>query len=216
MIHLITSFYILEKNDEISIKRNNELINSLINNINNNIIEKIHLYLDNESALEKLKFLNLNSFEKIHIINIGKQPLYSDLFEYAIDNLNDKICMICNSDIYLYECDMNCLNRLDNNIFALSRYEHDLSCPIIDNHWGSHDAFIFKSPLNKNILQNLNHIQNVAGSDDSVVNNLVDNGYKLYNPCYQIKIIHLHQSQLRTYNEHKIAHGKYFIRQELF
>ena len=214
MINLISSFYIINNNNEIATKRNNELIKSLNNNMNCHLISKIHLFVDDINALNIA--INLNTNNKLKIINIGKQPLYSDLFEYAIDNLKDEICMISNSDIYLYECDLDCLNRLDSNIFALSRYEHDLSCPIIQNRWGSHDAFIFKSPLNKNILTNINHVQNVAGSDDSVVNNLVDNGYKLYNPCFQIKIVHLHESELRTYDSVKIAHGKYFVRQELF
>jgi hypothetical protein len=124
--------------------------------------------------------------------------------------------MISNSDIYLHTLDLDCMNRLENNIFALSRYEHDFSCPIIDKRWGSHDAFIFRSPLKSDILQNLQHIQNVAGSDDNVVNTLVDNGYTLHNPSFQIKIVHLHESNVRTYNQVKIAHGKYFIEQKVF
>ena len=183
------------------------------NNIKCKYIEKIHLYVDDNDALNKV--LELKS-DKINIIMIGKQPLYSDFFEYAIDNLKNKICMISNSDIYLYECDIDCLIRLSDNIFALTRHEHDLSKPLIDKRYGSHDAFIFNSPLDKKILVNLHHIQNVAGSDDSVVNNLVDNGYNLYNPCFQIKIVHLHKSELRTYNQIKIANGKYFIKPTYF
>lgn len=215
MIHLITSFYVINKDDDISIKRNNELQQCLINNIQSKIITKIHLYVDDINALNKARELekNIGSFQKINIVSIGKQPLYNELFNYTIDNLKNEICMISNSDIYLHEYDMDCLIGISNNIFALTRYEFDFSCPLIDQRIGSHDAFIFKSPLKKDFLHNLNHVQNVAGSDDSVINNLVDHGYKLYNPCFQIRIVHLHESALRTYGNDKIAIGKYFIKQ---
>ena len=210
MINLITSFYIIKNDNSLQLeKRNNELINALIYNINNPLIEKIYLYIDDIYSLNKAIELNKNN--KIHIIEVGKQPLYSDLFEYAINNLENNICMIANSDIYLYDCDIECLNNINNNIFSLSRFENDLTCPIIDKKWGSYDAFIFKSPLNKSILENMKHKQNVAGSDDNVVNILVDNNYKLYNPVFQIKIVHLHESDYRTYGINKIAECKYYI-----
>ena len=57
----------------------------------------------------------------------------------------------------------------------------------------------------------MKHKQNVAGSDDNVVNILVDNNYKLYNPAFQIKIVHLHESDYRTYGINKIAECKYYI-----
>jgi hypothetical protein len=214
MLHLITSFYIIKKEDNSSIKRNNELLMALKYNMGNPNIKKIHLFVDDIDSLNTA--INLNIQNKLHVINIGKQPLYSDLFEYTFTNLKNELCMISNSDIYLQQLDLDCINRLEKNVFALSRYEHDFSCPIINNRWGSHDAFIFKSPLSSKILTKLQHVQNVAGSDDSVVNTLVDNGYNLYNPCFQIKIVHLHESNVRTYNQEKIAHGKYFIEQKVF
>lgn len=210
-INLITSFYIIKKDDEKSIERNNELVECLKKNLECNFISKIHLYIDDKDDLEYV--LNLNINNKINIINIGKQPLYSDLFEYCINYLSDEICMISNSDIYLYKCDLDILNKLNNNIFALSRHESNFRCEVVG--CGSHDAFIFYPKyIKKDILKYFEHVQNVAGSDDNIINILVDNGYKLYNPCYEIMIIHLHNSNVRTYNNIKIAHGKYFIKQE--
>jgi hypothetical protein len=213
MINIITSFYLLKNKDERSQQRNNELCKTLINNNNNKLIKKIYLFIDDEYASNKLLEIGIN-MGKIYIIRIGPQPLYSELFEYAIDNLKDEICMITNSDIFLYECDTDCLLRLSNNIFALTRYEHDLSCPNIDNNCGlSHDVFIFKSPLNKNILNGMKHIQNVWGSEATVIISLIENGgYKLYNPCYQMKIVHLHESELRDVGRPVISTGKYRCR----
>jgi len=210
MIHLITSFYQSEKTDELHTKRNSELLHSLKKNIENPLITKIHLYLDDSKALDMIKNL-----DKIHIIAIGSQPLYSELFDYAFDHLKNEICMISNSDIYLYECEIDCLHRLDNNIFALTRYEHNLSCPLIDTYMGSHDAFIFKSPLSIN-LNPIKHVQNVWGSENSVIDNLYHHGYKIYNPCFQIKIVHLHESGLRNEERIRIPGGHYLFPPILF
>ena len=209
-INLITSFYILDEDNESKKKRNIELVNSLVNNINCPFIKKIHLFVDDEKSLHRIHLIPEHR-EKLFIIKIQKQPLYSELFEYAIDNLQNEICMIANSDIYLYECDMNCLNNINNNIFALTRYEDDLSSYFIDsNCGGTHDAFIFKSPLNKNILDSIKHYQNIWGSENSVITSLIDNGnYKIYNPCYQIRIVHLHSSGYRNEDRERIAYSKY-------
>ena len=212
-IHWISSFYIISKKDPKSIQRNNEILECLYKNIHNPFISKIHLFVDDVCALNKV--IELNKHNKIHIIEVGKQPLYSDLFEYAMDNLSEQICMISNSDIYLYECDLTVLSQLDKYIYALSRHEHDLTCKVLG--FGSHDSFLFHGSLLKNkkeILKNMNHIQNLAGSDDNIVNILSDHGFKLLNPCFEIKIIHLHSSELRTYSSEKVAHGKYFIKQQ--
>jgi len=211
-INLITSFYIIHKDGEKINQRNNELVDCLIKNLNCKYISKIYLYVDDIISLNKAIELNVNN--KLHIISVGKQPLYSEMFEYCIDNLSNKICMISNSDIYLHSCDVDILNQLNNSIYCLSRHESNLKCEVYG--YGSHDAFIFYPKyIDKNILKNLEHYQNIAGSDDNIINNFVDNGYKLYNPCFEIMIIHLHSSEVRTYNNNiKIAHGKYYIKQE--
>jgi hypothetical protein len=60
-IHLITSFYLIKNNDTMSIQRNNELLECLYNNINNDNICKIHLYVDDNDALNKAIQLNKNN-----------------------------------------------------------------------------------------------------------------------------------------------------------
>jgi hypothetical protein len=212
-IHLITSFYIVNKINESTEQRNNELLECLYKNLNNDFIEKIYLYVDDIKSLNKAIEIDKNN--KIVIVNVGNQPTYYDMFKYSIDNLKNSICMISNSDIYLYKCDIKVLEQLHNknNIFSLSRHENNFKCEVLG--WGSHDAFLFKPCyLNYEILEGMNHVQNIAGSDDNIVNILCDNGFKLYNPCFEILIVHLHSSNHRTYDNKKIANGKYFIKQE--
>ena len=70
MINLIASFYILKKQDTQSLDRNSELLEALQNNIKCKYIEKIHLYVDDNDALNKV--LELKS-DKINIIMENKK-----------------------------------------------------------------------------------------------------------------------------------------------
>lgn len=196
MINIITSFYTSKLVSTQNNERNNELKTCLENNLKNVNIKKIHLYIDDTEALNYINKLNS---DKITIIEVGKKPLYSDLFSYAINNLQNEICMVTNSDIYLGDCDTNILKKLDdkNTIFALTRHEHDLSHPLITTFNGSHDSFIFKSPINNTFLEHVKHVQHHWGSENVLLHELYEVGIKLYNPCMQIKIIHLHKSNLR-------------------
>ena len=194
MIHIITSFYISSLNSNKNNERNIELQTCLQNNLENPLIEKVHLYLDNNTALEYIKTLDQS---KLVIISVGSQPLYSDLFNYANTELKDKICMVTNSDIYLHKCDLNILSKLNNSntVFAMTRYEYDFSCIQIERFVGSHDSFIFKSPINIDI-DSIKHNQNILGSENVVCYELKKNN-NISNPCYQIRIVHLHNSFLR-------------------
>jgi hypothetical protein len=196
-INIITSFYITNIFNTNSEYRNNELKEALKKNIENPIIEKIHLFIDDQNAADYIIKLNC---DKINIIEIGKKPLYSDLFKYAIDNLQNKICMITNSDIYIHECQQNLINLLyikSQYVYALTRHEYDFSKPLIDKYNGSHDCFIFRSPIDKNILNNITHVQHHWGAENKVMIELTKINKIILNPCIQIKIIHLHKSELR-------------------
>ena len=190
MINLITSFYI--SND---VLRQVELITSLQNNLNSIYIKKIHLFLDKNEDTDYINSLPYEQQSKINIISIGKQPLYSDLFEYA-NTLPNEYCMIANGDIWI----SSILNKdylmfflsKNNNIYSLTRYEIDEMPLLIDKIQNSYDAFIFKSQLNPQILSYIKHKQNIWGSENKVISILQKFKYNLYNPCYQFKIIHQH------------------------
>ena len=199
MINLITSFF--NKNIESYKERNEEYNNTLINNLKCDYIEKIHLFLEDAYSEEILDNLinQENIKNKIIKIYYNKQPTYSDFFQYANNNLNNKIIMVSNSDIYLNNYDDELIKYYienKNNIFCLTRFENEIDKPLIDHYQGSHDSFIFKSPINKNIIDNSNFKQNIWGSENIIIWLFYKNNYKLFNPCNQIKIIHLHKSNL--------------------
>lgn len=206
MLNIITSFYI-PINDK---KREMELKKTLHRNISNQFIEKIHLFLDNENDLKYIENIGHKKnqkneknqkTEKIKIIQVGKQPLYSDLFSYA-NNLKGKICMICNGDIWIHRVQYPnfILNTITNNvILSLTRHEKNFTKPLIDNYYrhGSHDAFIFKSPLKPNMFQFMNFKQNIWGSENRIMAILHKYGYKLINSCLDFIIIHEHDDKIQ-------------------
>lgn len=204
MINIVSTFYISNYSSDLDESRSKELEEALLNNISNELVEKIHLFVDDIAALNRIIQISNNS-KKICIINIGIKPKYNDFFNYILNNLKDKICMISNADLYLSHCDLNLIERLKNEkiCYALSRYEHDMSCPQINNYYGSHDCYIFNSAfIDERIVNNhTNFYQNFPGIESQIVKNFCDFDFKVYNPCRQIITVHLHKTQLRNHGE---------------
>jgi hypothetical protein len=201
MIHIISTFYISKYFSELDNSRSKELEQALVNNLSSPFIEKIHLFLDDNDALIRLN--ELSNSDKIVIIEIGKKPKYSDFFNYIVNNVKDEICMITNADIFLYEMNDKLIENLQETkiAYALTRYEYDMTHPLIDYYQGSHDAYIFNSKFIDGTIINedTNFYQNFPGIETHIIKALCDNGFKVYNPCRQIKIVHLHQTELRKY-----------------
>jgi hypothetical protein len=204
MINIVSTFYVSKYSSNLDNLRSKELEDCLINNISCPFIEKVHLFVDDNDALIRLKELS-NDSEKVVVIGIGKKPKYNDFFNYIINNLNDKICMIANSDIFLSQCDVNLIERLKKEklCYALSRYEYDMSHPQINNYYGSHDCYIFNSSfIDKNIInKHTDFYQNLPGIESQIVKNFCDFNFKVFNPCKQIITVHLHKTELRNHGQ---------------
>jgi len=188
-MNIISTFYISKYSSHLDTERSKELEQCLMNNISSPIIEKIHVFVDDIHALIRLNEIT-NHSDKLVIIEVGKKPKYSDFFNYII-NLKDKICMITNADIFLYDSDNTLIEQLQENkiMFALSRYEHDMTHPMMDNYGGSHDAYIFNSKyINETIInEHTDFYQNFPGIETHIIKTFCDNGFKVLNPCKQIK-----------------------------
>jgi hypothetical protein len=212
MLNIVTSFFIPKFASDLNADRYEELKTALNKNLESHLIEKVHLFVDDNLALEYITQLNS---PKIVVIAVCKQPMYSDLFTYATQNLAGKFCMITNSDIYLDKFTSNLYKHLEdqNTVYALTRYEHDMSCPLIKKYRGcySHDSFIFKSPLkNTNFISKIIHPQNVWGSENVLMIELHKCGIRIFNPCMQAVIVHLHKTELREPDRIRINGGKVY------
>jgi hypothetical protein len=78
-----------------------------------------------------------------------------------------------------------------------------MSHPLIDNYCGSHDCYIFHSKfLSMQIInEHTNYFQNFPGIESRIIKSFNDDGFTIYNPCFQIQIVHLHKTELRKHGE---------------
>jgi hypothetical protein len=94
--------------------------------------------------------------------------------------------------------------------YSISRKEGNGDTRQIDNYYGSHDAFVFYSNnISIHIINNLQFPQNNWGSEGRVMGELIAQGIKVYNPCKQITIVHLHSSEVREENRPWIGNHTY-------
>jgi hypothetical protein len=67
----------------------------------------------------------------------------------------------------------------------------------------SYDCYIFNSAFLQGSILNgdIQYYQNSLGIETRIITALFNNGFKPLNPCYQLKIVHLHNSNLRNYKD---------------
>ena len=201
------SSYYYSSNSE----RMNEIDYTLASNLEKPFINKIHLFI---STKDYEKFLNSSyvnhpNYNKIVFKILESQPTYKELFLYC-SSFEQTIFCICNSDIefFIKEENYHLLNDLNNNklSYFLTRHEYNGVCPLINNFGGSHDAFIFNSTILKNAIEGkdlnyINYIQNTPGIEALLTIFFIENlGFKLLNPCHQLKLIHHHKSNVRLWS----------------
>jgi len=201
-ISLVTSFFFNS-----NIRRQKEYELTLHRNLEKDFISKIYLFItDNDhKKFMKTDFAKNSIFKKICFNIAPQQPTYKDFIEYASTLDDDGICMITNSDIELSKIDENILKHLNNNRIAyiLTRHEEDGTKPLINDYRGSHDCILFNvRELKKNFksynLDLIDITQNNYGSEALLTLCFIETlKFKLFNPCFQIKIIHHHTSNIR-------------------
>eukprot|EP00758_Cryptobia_borreli_P003653 Tbor_TRINITY_DN3893_c0_g1::TRINITY_DN3893_c0_g1_i1::g.5629::m.5629 len=151
-----------------------------------------------------------------------EQPLYSDLFEYANRYLKGQIVMVCNADIFVkdpwfqFEDIKKVFLKSEADekklVLGLTRYENDhtMEAPLIDDYQGSHDAFVFKSPIQASpkgvcnascpFLNGVKHRQNCYKAENIVIHELIHTcNATVVNPCKDVRIFHKHEAHLRQW-----------------
>jgi len=128
------------------------------------------------------------------------QAKYSQLIDYANQLLPRRVVCICNTDIEIGGFDENILNELDRKTaFAITRQNIVIGGPPskyqIENYGGSHDAFIFRSPIAVSSSR-LVFRQNLFGAENVLMFELERAGYTLKNPCLQLPVFHHHKDDI--------------------
>ena len=199
-IILVTQYYI-PKNKE----REKEINTCLIKNLENNIIDEIHLYIENDYDFNFLKDKN-----KIKFIKTNKQLSYNTVFNYSNIYDENHIIILSNSDIYFNNTLKNIYDLNFNNIFyALNRYDIDKNNKLVlyDVNY-SQDVWIWKPPIN--IIINNNNMNDyfdkndgiilgVGGCDNRILKVVKDSGYIIKNASDKIQSIHNHKNNYRTW-----------------
>lgn len=200
--------------------RQYEIDDCFIRNINNPVFSKIHILLESEKDLIYYKGLIQNNplHTKCIFVIFGKQPLYSDIVKYIDTSIPPGvITCIMNSDIFMGQTSLNDLNSIvkDHTFVSLTRHEYtdDLhsicnvdTCHLIYKYHGSHDAFIFKTPVPVNYdYASVSIPQNIGGSEAVFMKSWESVGKKLVNPCFTIPIYHRHKKHFYLFNYSTIA-----------
>jgi len=193
-------------------KRQEEIDYCLEQNINNIYIDKIYLLNEKEYTHPLFKS------KKIHQININDRLKYSRAIEFANKNCKDDISIIANNDIY-FDDTLLILDHLDENqwvdkLIVLTRHERNKDNEILSQdkiphyyspHYNeffkcqrifSHDAWVFKSPLQS---FSCDFYLGVNGCEGAFITQLKKNtNIKVQNGYPYIRAIHYHLSKFRT------------------
>lgn len=188
---------------------------------------------DSLTTFERAKFLPI-----LHRL-APAQPNYGDFFRLAAQFSRGQLCMVCNSDIYLrYDFALDRVTELladpcsttdssddsaattlpptKGTVLALTRYEcpRTMDAPLIHDYRGSHDSFIFRSPLPAEFVNSVSHPQNCYQAENIVIHELRRAGYAVLNPCRTVHTFHRHSSDVRQWLPPISAEGERYGKAE--
>lgn len=224
-LHVILQIW--KQTDPIRLK---ELQTALYKNATNPFIYKIHIAVEGTAtALDMLHMIPPNCLPKIQFFSLNGRLTYKNALEYISKLPSLDYAAIINTDIYFDESIRALWNAsFDNTYMALLRHETTIEYatgnvnaeqPTL--HGGStcncsQDAWIFKvkdvikDRSSNNDWSKYDFNLGELGCDNTIISELLSNGWNVCNPCHTIKIYHLHASNVRTYQyKNRITHGFY-------
>ena len=180
MIHIITQFYKVKyKNTSKDLlrKRQNEITYCFKKNLTHKTIKKIHFLYESEDDINFLEKegIDIISNDKIILYNLGSRIKYSDVFEYANNNLKNEICIYLHADMCI-DSGFDLLEKDTYNskkIYAitshnLNRCNRQMICRCTRQYqtpkgwYGvTFDAFVFKSPISNEVIKKANKIPEI-------------------------------------------------------
>jgi len=190
MINLFYNYYFSQED-----KRMAELDFCLDKIISNKYIDNIFILISNSDLLS-FKLQN----EKVKIYEINDRPTYKFMIEFIGSvTSNDDINIIINSDCYLEPSTTELLYKINSEeMWCMNKYDiidenfnikfHEASC--------SQDCWIFRGYPKD--IQNIDFNFGTPGCDNRFAYESKMAKYILKNPSVDIKILHLHLSQVRT------------------
>lgn len=193
------------------------VLHALRENIDNHAI--VNIVILTESDINSvLKYFNERDRKKIILVQYPSRPTFRDMFDEinrGYSNVSNGLSVLVNSDISIpsyktvlrLEKSINEVSKCKGKVaFSLTRYEshngvHDiqLNSPLGLPNVLSSDAWVFNSRIEckKDLFYSLGQMY----CDKFINHDLIESGYKLYNPCLNCQVIH---------NESSIKDASYY------
>ena len=227
---MITTFF----RGNYSAARFAEIVTAARLNLVNPHVRRLHLLVEGDSdpavhiARDEPSAIAALVAEKLVARRVAEQPTYAQLLAYANEALpRGTVAIVTNGDIY-FDATLACIGHAPRTgmastvqpmIYALSR-RHAKQCGFANDHKkifdlcstyvGSHDAFVFTTPVPPSVIANSNHTQNHYGAENIVIYEFRQANYQVRNPCTRIKAFHLHCTKDRDYDQHHfVSHGRH-------
>lgn len=193
-IHLYIPHY---RDKNVDRNRENEMCIRL--NVSNKLFNKIYILSECD---QELNFIEKS--DRVIIIR-SSRPKFIDIFQYSNTQTDDQtINILINTDIVVGESfDSIYLNR--NQMICLSRYDVMSDCSYkVNVGGGSHDCWIWKGKI-KGLVGDFYMGKMLC--DGVLANQLAYSNYVLKNPVYDMKIYHVHLTNIRNYDWSDMIHG---------
>lgn len=206
-VNLITSLY-----DEPDPVRRQEYIYALKLNIQNPLIEKIYIFYEPSLAdpdggtktyHDDVELTTIMEHQKVEVIHFYERPSFDDLINYS-NTKPQGIWMISNADI-IHTPDIEKIFKINlhNKLLALTRWDFVSETEITPYHAFdrvntiSQDTWIYKTPLqypDSLVKYKLGEL----ACDCFISRDFKQHDIHVYNPCMDIKTLHLHFQNSRT------------------
>jgi len=177
--------------------RSLEYITCLLRNIQHPMIDKVIVYYEGKADDTNSYILNIIKRLPVEIEYISERPSFGFLFESLNQLYLDKKIILANADIY-FDDSLNSLKDYDlsGKFIALTRYNEDKKGNI--NMWGtiekpvihSQDVWIYKAPI---AIEADSIKIGTLTCDGQLAYAANKAGYKVINPYFSLKSIHLHR-----------------------
>ncbi len=149
--------------------------------------------------------------DKIFVITSDDKPYYTQFFEIMRKFPND-VNIVSNLDIYFDDTIKLVENMGPKDCYALTRWELWNNKVVffetrntLAHAKHSQDVWIFRGFPNFEA----NFSMGVPGCDNHLAYLIKVHGYKVINPCYSVKCIHVHQSDNRPHHVGQRIRGQF-------
>lgn len=198
---LFTTYFISLDDD-----RQYELNHCLLQNLKNPYFERVIIFIQTEEERKKIEAVTSESECKhMQLVFLNRIPSYQDWLKYSVDICPNSDVIFANADIYFDESIQGLNKYLKDcrGIVCLSRHDQDekgLLKTHPNPHW-SQDAWAIRAENIQKIefLEDLSFATGKPRCDNRFAFNFSVWGWNIYNPCHDVKAIHLHTSKIRNY-----------------